>query len=172
MFSHWVLSKSLWLHGLQHVRLPCPSPTPRAYSKSYPSNWWYHPMISSFVIPFSSCLHFFPASGSFPKSQFFASGGPSTGVSASASVLPRNIRGWFPLGLTGLNLPSKGLSRAFSSTTAQKHQFFGSQPSLWSNCHIPTWLLEKPSLWLYIPLSTKRCLCFFNTLSQMVKNMS
>ena len=124
MFSYWVLSKSLRLHGLQHVRLPCPSPTPRAYSNSYPSNWWCHPMISSSVIPFSSHLQSFPASGSFLMSQFFKSSGQSAGVSASASVRPVNIQHWFPLGLlTGwISLQSKGLSKVFSSTTVQKHQ--------------------------------------------------
>ena len=90
------LSDSLWPHGLQHARPPCPSPTPRVYSKSGPSGWWCHPTISSSVIPFSSCLQSFPASGSFPMSQFFTSGGPSTGVSALASVLPMNIQDWFP----------------------------------------------------------------------------
>ena len=101
----------LWPHGLQHVRLPCPSPTPRACSSSCPSSWWCHSTISSSVVPFSSCLQSFPASGSFPISQFFASGGQSTGVSASASVLPMNIQDWFPLGWTGwTTLQSKGLS--------------------------------------------------------------
>ena len=156
MFSHWVLSKSLWLHGLQHVRLPCPSPTPRDYSKSYPSNWWCHPMISSSVIPFSSHLQSFPASGSFLMSQLFESSGQSIGVSASASVRPMNIQDWLPLGLTGLiSLQSKGLSRIFSNTTVQKHQFFSTQLSLWSKSHIHTWLLDKPYLWLYRPLLVK-----------------
>ena len=101
-FSHSVVSDSLWSHGLQHTRLPCPSPTPRACSNSCPSGWWCHPTISSSVIPFFSCLQSFPASGSFPMSQFFASGGQSIGASASASVLPMNIEDWFPLGLSGL----------------------------------------------------------------------
>ena len=123
----------------------CPSPTPRAYSNTCPSSWWCHPTISSFIIPFSSCLQAFPASGSFPVSQFFASGGQSIGASASTSVLWMNIQDWFPLGLTGwVSLQSKGLSRVFSNTTVQKHQFFGTQPSLWSNSHIHTWPLEKP----------------------------
>ena len=109
--SHSVVSDSLWPHGLQHTKLPCPSPTPRACSNSHPSSWWCHPAISASVVPFSSCLQSFPASGSFPRSQFFASGGQSIGVSASASVLPMNIQGWFPLGLTGwISLQSKGLS--------------------------------------------------------------
>ena len=99
-FSHSVVSSSLWPHGLQHTRFPCSSPTPRAYSNSWQSSWWCHPTISSSLIPFSSCLQSFPASGSFPMSQFFASGGPSIGSSASA--LPMNIQDWFPLGSTGL----------------------------------------------------------------------
>ena len=136
--------QSLWLHGLQHAGLPCPSPIPGAYSNSCLSGRWCHPTISSSVIPFSSCLQSFPASGSL-MSQFFKSGGQSIGASASASVLPMNIQDWFPLGLTGLiSLQSKGLSRIFSNTTVQKHQFFGTQLSLWSNFHIHTWLLEKP----------------------------
>ena len=144
LFRHSVMSDSWWHHGLQHARLPCLSPTPRACSNPYPLSRWYHPIISSSVIPFS-CLQSFPASGSFPMSQFFAPGGQSIGVSASASVLPMNIQDWFPLGFTGLiSLQSKGLSRVFSNTTVQKHQFFGTQVSLWSNSHICTWLLEKP----------------------------
>ena len=123
-------------HGLQHARLPCPSPTPGAYSNSCPSSQWCHPTISSSVVPFSSHLHSFPASGSVPKSQFFASGGQSIGVSASASVLPMNIQDWSPLGLTGcISLYSKGLLRVFN-TTVQKHQFFGAQVSLQSTSHI------------------------------------
>ena len=123
------LCPTLRPHGLQHTRLPCPSPTPRACSNSCPSSWWCHPTISSSVIPFSSRLQSFPASGSFPVSQFFASGGQNTGV--SASVLPMNIEDWFPLGWTGwVSLQSKGLSRVFSNTTVQKHQLFGAQLSL------------------------------------------
>ena len=126
-FSRSVLSNSLWPHGLQHTRHPCPSPTPRVYSNSCPLSWWCHPIISSSVIPFSSCLQSFPASGSFQMSQFLASRGQSIGVSVSASVL-LNIQGWFPLGWTGwISLQSKGLSKVFSNTTAQKHQFFGAQ---------------------------------------------
>ena len=137
---------TLPLRGLQHSRLPCPSPTPGACSNSCLLSRWCHPTISSFVIPFSSCLQSFPASGSFPMSQFFASGGQSIGVSASASVLPMNIQDWFPLGWTGwISSQSKGLSSVFSNTTVQKHQIFGTQLSLWSNSHIHTWLLEKPS---------------------------
>jgi len=128
-FSHSVVSDSLWPRGLQHARLPCLSPTPRAYSNSCPWSRWWHPTISSSVIPFS--FQSFPASGSFPMSQFFTLGGKSIGVSASASVLSMNIQGWFPLGLTSLiSLQSKGLSRVFSNTTVQKHQFFGAQLSL------------------------------------------
>ena len=189
-FSHSVMSNSLPPHGLQHARLPCPSPTPRACSNSCPSNRWCHPNISSSAIPFSSCLQSFPALGSFqmsqashqvarvlqiqlqhqsfqwtprtdllllfkmlsrlvitvlPRSQFFASGGQNIGVSASASVLSMNIQDWSPLGWTGwISLQSKGLSRVFSNTTVQKHQFFGTQLSSQSNSHIHTWLLEKP----------------------------
>ena len=130
-FSHSVVSNSLPPHGLQHNRLPCPSPTPRAYLKSCPSSRWCHPTISSSVVPFSCRLQSFRASGSFQISQFFASGGQSIGVSASASVFPVNIQDWFPLGWTGwISLQSKGLSRVFSNTTVQKHQCFGAQLSL------------------------------------------
>ena len=133
-FSCSVMSDSLRPHGLQHTRLPCPSPTPGACSNSCPPSRWCHPTISSSVITFSFCLSSFPAPGSFPMSQFFASGGQSIGASASASVLPMNIQDWFPIGLTGLiSLQSKGLSRVFFNTTAQKHQFFSTQLSLWSN---------------------------------------
>ena len=126
-FSRSVVSDSLWLHGLQHARLPCPSPTPGIYSNSHPLSRWCHPTISSSVIPFSH-LQFFPESGSFQISQFFASGGQSIGVSVSTSVLPVNTQDWFPLGWTGwISLLSKGLSRVFSITTVQKHQFFGAQ---------------------------------------------
>ena len=124
-FSRSVVSVSLRPCGLQHSRLLCPSPTPGAYSNSCPSCQWCHPTISSSVIPFSSRLQSFPASGSFPVRQFFASGGQSTGVSASPSVLPMNIQDWFPLGWTGwISLKSKGLSRVFSNITVQKHQIF------------------------------------------------
>ena len=148
LFSHLVMSDSLWLHGLQHNRFPIPSPSPGACSNSCPLNQWCHTTISSSIGPFSSCLQSFPASGSFPMSQLFTSGSQSIG--ASASILPMNIQDWFPLELTGwISLQSKGLSRVFSSTTVQKHQFFSTQPSLWSNSHIHMWLLEKPWLWLY-----------------------
>ena len=141
-FSHSVVSDSLWPHGLQHARFPYPSPTPGACSNSCPSSWWCYPSISASVIS-SFCLQSFPASGSFLASQFFTSGGQS--IEASASVLPMNIQGWFPLGFTGLiSLQFKELSRVFSRTTIQKQQFFSAQPSLWSNSHSHTWLLEKP----------------------------
>ena len=143
-FSGSVVSNSLQPHRLQHTRLPCPSSTPRTCSNSCPSSRWCHPSIPSFVIPFS-CLQSFPASGSFPVSQFFTSGGQSVRVWASASVLPMNIQDWFPLGWTGwISLQSKGLSRVFFNATVQKHQFFGAQLSLLSNSHIHTWPLEKP----------------------------
>ena len=144
-FSCSFMSDSLQPQGQQHARLPCPSPTPRACSNSCPSCQWCHPTISSSVIPFSSRLQSFPASGSFPISQFFASGGQRIGVSASALVLSLSIQDWFPLGLTGLiSLQSKELSGVFSNTTVQKHQFFDTQFSLWSNSHIHTWPLGKP----------------------------
>ena len=148
--SH-ITSSSLQPHGMQYAWLSCPlpgfpvpSPSPGVYSNSCPLSQCCHPTISSFVSPFSSCLQSFPALGSFSMNQFFASDGQSIGASASASVLPVSIQGWFPLGLTGLiSLQSKGLSRVFSSITVWKHHFFGAQPSLWSNSHISTWLLEK-----------------------------
>ena len=119
---------SLWSHGLQHTRPPCPSPTPGVYSNSYSSSWWCHPTISSSVVPFSSFPQSFPASESFPMSLLFPSGGQSIGASASTSVLPMNTQDWFPLGWTGwVSLQSKWLSRVFSNTTVQKHQFFGAQ---------------------------------------------
>ena len=126
-----VMSDSLQPYGLQHTRLLCPSPTSKACSDSCPSSQWGQPTISSSVIPFSSCLQSFLATGSFPMSQFFAWGDQSIGVSASVSDLPMNIQDWFPLGLTGwISLQSKGLSGVFSNTTVQKHQFFGTQLSL------------------------------------------
>ena len=144
-FSCSVVSDSLRPHELQHSRPPCPSSIPGAHPNSYPLSRWCHPTISSSVVPFSSCPQSFPASGSFQMSQLFASGGQSIGVSALASVLPMNIQDWFPLELTGwISMQSKGLSRVFSNTTLQKHQFFSAQLSLQSNSHIHTWLLEKP----------------------------
>ena len=139
------LCLTLQPHGLQQTRLPCPQPTPKACSNSCPSSQWCHPtlslsVISSSVIPVS-CLQSFLSSGTFPMSQFFISGGQSIG--ASSSVLPKNIKDWFPLRLIALlSLQSKGLSRVFSNTTVQDHQFFGAQLSLWSNSHIHTWLWE------------------------------
>ena len=137
-------------------RPPCPSPTPRVYPNSCSLSQWCHPAISSSVVPFSSCLQSFPASGSIHMSQFFVSGGQSIGVSASASVLPMNIQDWFPLGWTGwICLQSKGHSRVISNTILQKHQFFGAQLSLESNSNIHPWPLEKPWPWLDRPLLTK-----------------
>ena len=131
LFSHPVMSNSFQPHGLQHARLPCPSPTPGVYSNSCPLSRWCHPTISSSVIPFSSHLQSFPESGSLPRSQFFTLGGQRTGVSVSASVLPMNIQDWFSSGLTGwISLQSKRLLRVVSNTTVQKHQFFGTQFSL------------------------------------------
>ena len=144
LFSHSVMSNSLRPHGLRHNSLPCPSPSPWVCSNSCPLSWWCYPTISSSVIPFFSHLRSFQALGSFLMSQLFASGGESFGASASASVLSMNIQDWFPLGLTSLILQSKGLSRVFSSTIIQKHQFLGTQPSLWSNSQFHTWLPEKP----------------------------
>ena len=130
-FSCSVMSDSLQPHGLQHARLPCPTTAPGACSNSCPSSRWCHPTISSSLVLFSSCLQSLPASGSFPVSQFFASGSQSIGVSVSASVLPVNIQDWFPLGLTDwISLQSKGFSGVFSSTAVQKHQFFGTLLSL------------------------------------------
>ena len=152
LFSRSVMSDSLQPRGLQHVRLPCPSPSfgtcpsPSCgtCSNSGPLSQWCYPTISSFVVPFSSCLQSFPASGSFLMSQLFTSGGQSIGALALASVLPMNIQDLFPLGLTGLiSLQPNGLPRVFSNTTIQKHQLFGAQPSLWSSSQICTWLLEK-----------------------------
>ena len=139
LFLLFIVTKScptLQSQGLQHTRLLCPN--------SCPLSWWCYLTISSSVAPFSFCPQSFQALGSFPMSQLLASGGQSIGASASASVLPMNNQGWICLGLTGwISLQSKGLSRVFSSVTIQKHQFFGTQPSLWSNSHMRTWLLEK-----------------------------
>ena len=130
-FSSSVVSDSLQPHELKHARPPCPSPTPGVHQNPCPLTWWCHPTISSSVAPFSTCPQSFPASGSFQMSQFFTSDGQSIGVSASASVLPVNIQDWFSSGWTGwISLQSKGLSRVFSNTTVQKHQFFGAQLSL------------------------------------------
>ena len=149
LFSRSVVSDSLTPHGLQHSRLPCPSQSPRVCSNSCPLNQWCPPTISSSASLFSFCLQSFPAAGSFPTSWLFAAGGQSIGT--SASVLPMNIHGWLPLELTDLiSFQSKGLSRVFSNTTVQKHQFFSTK----------LWLLEKTKLWLDGPLLAMLCLCF------------
>ena len=165
------MSDSLRPHGLQYTRPPCPSPTPRAHSNSCPSNLRCHPTISSSVIPFSSCLQSFPASGSFQMSQFFAPGGQSIGVSASTSVLPMNIQDWFPLGSTSwISLQSEGLSRVFSNTTVQKHLFLSAQPFLWSiltSVH-NYWKSHKTlalAIWTFI---SKVMSLLFNMLSRFV----
>ena len=140
-------------HGLQHVRPPCLSTTGRVYSNSCPLSWWCHPTISSSVFPFFSLFQSFLAQGSFEMSHLFPLGSQGIGVSASASVLPVNTQVWSPLGWTDwISLQSKGLSRVFSNTIVQKHQFFSAQLSLESNSHIHTWLLEKPYTWLDGPL--------------------
>ena len=141
------MSDSLRPHGLQHSRFPCPSlfEFPWIYSNSHAFSQWCHPTISSSATPVSSCPQSFPASESIPMTRLFASHDESIKALASASVLPVNIQDWFPLGWTSLiSLQSRGLWRVFASTTAQKHQFFSAQPSLWSNSHISAWLLEKP----------------------------
>ena len=141
-FNHLVVSDSLLLYESQHARPPCPSPSPGVHSDSGPLSSWWHPAISSSVVHFSQSL---PTSESFPMSQLFAWGGQSTGTSALASFLPKNTRGWSPSEwIDWISLQSKGLSRVFSNTTVQKHQFFGAQPSSQSNSHIHTWPQEKP----------------------------
>ena len=148
------MSHSFQPQGLEYARLPCPSPTPVIYSNSSKLSQWCNPTISSSVITFSSSLQSFPASRSFPVTQFFGSGGQS--IRVSASVLPMNIQDWLPFGGTGwISFQSKGLARVFSNTTVQKHQFFSTQLSLYSNSYIHTWLLEKPLLWLHGPLLAK-----------------
>ena len=144
-FSRSVVSDSLRAHESQHTRPPCPSPTPGVHSNSRQSSQWCHPAISSSVGPFSSCPQSLPASESFPMSQLFSWGGQSTGVSALASFLPKKSQGWSPSEWTGwISLQSKRLSRVFSITTVQKHQFFSAQPSSQSNSHFHTWPPEKP----------------------------
>ena len=144
-FSRSVMSDSLRPHESQDAKPPCPSPTPGVHPNSCALSWWCHPAISSYIVPFSSCPQSLPASGSFPMSQLVTWGGQSIGVSASASVLPMNTQDWSPLGWTGwISWQSKELTRIFSSTTVQKHQFFGTQLSSQSNSHIHTWPLEKP----------------------------
>ena len=155
-FSHSVISNSLWPRGLQHTRLPCPSPTPEAYSDSCPSSQWCHPTISFSVIPSSSHLQSFPTWRSFPMSQFFPSGGQNLEFQLQHQSFKWTLRTDFPLGLTGwISLLSKGLLRVFSNTIVQNHQFFSAQLSLWSNSHIHTWILGKPQLWLDGPLLAK-----------------
>ena len=146
----------------------CPTPTTGVHENSCPLSRWCHPAISSSVTPFSSCPPSIPASGSFPMSQLFTSGGQSIGASALASILPMSIQSWSPLGLIGLiSLKSKGLSRVFSSTIL-KYQFFSTQPSLWSNSHIHTWLLEKPQLFCYLKnIKIAICLTDFPPLQQI-----
>ena len=140
-----VAQSSLRPHGLQHAKASMSITSSGVYPNSCPLSWWCHPTISSSIVPFSSCLQSFRASGSFPMSKFFASGGQSIGVSAWTSVLPMNTQDWSPLGCTGwISLQSKGLSRVYSSTTVQKHQFFCTQLALWSNSHMHTQVLEKP----------------------------
>ena len=142
--SRSVVTDSLQPHESQHARPPCPSPTPGVHSDSHPSSQWCHPAISSSVIPFSSCPRSLPASESFPMSQLFTWGGQSTGVSALPSFVPKTSQGWSASEWTGwTSLQSKGLSRVFSNTTVQKHQFFSAQLSSQSNSHIHTWPLEK-----------------------------
>ena len=144
-FSRSVMSDSLQPHELQHSKPPCPSPVPGVQSNSHPSSRWWHPAISSSVIPFSSCPQSLPASESFPMSQLFAWDGQSIGVSALALFLSKKSQGWSPSEWTGwISLQSKGLSRVFSNTTVQKQQFFGTQPSSQTKSHIHTWPLEKP----------------------------
>ena len=144
-FNSSVVSDSLWPHELQHARPPCPSPTPRVHTDLHPSSQRCHPAISSSFVPFSSCPQSLSASESFLRSQIFAWGVQSTGVSALASFLPKKSQGWSPSEWTGcISLQSKGLWRVFSNTTVQKHQFFGAQPSSQSNSHIHTWPQEKP----------------------------
>ena len=145
LFSHSVMSNSLQPHGLQHTRLPCPSSNLGVCTNPCPLRWWCSLTISPSAAPFSFCLQSYPASGSFPMSRLFTSGGQSAG--ALASVLPMNIQGWFPLGLIGLiSLQPKGLSRVFSSTPIRKHHFSSTQPSIWSTSHICTWLLGNPQI--------------------------
>ena len=153
------MSDSLQPHGLQHARLLCTSPTPGACSNSCPSRRWCHPTISSSVIPFSSCFQSLPASESFPMSQCSTSGGQSIG-SFSFSISPSNeYSGLTSFRIDWFDLAVQTTLKVFS-TAIWKHQFSGTQPSVWSNSHIRTWLLEKPWLWLYRPLLAKWCLCF------------
>ena len=172
----WYYVWFIVVQSLSHVQLfvtpwtaACQAPPSlRVCSNSCPLSQWCHLTLLSSAAPFCFCLQSFPTSGAFPMNQLFTSGGQSNRASVSASVLPMNIQGWLPFGLTGLIfLQSKELSSTFSSVTIQKHQFFGTQPFLWSNSHIYTWWLEKNHNWLYGPLSAKWCL-FFNMLSRLV----
>ena len=168
-FSSVQLLSRVWLFATPWtaIRLPCPTPTPRSFSNSCPSSQWCHPTISSSVIPFS-CLQYFPGSESFLMSQFFASGGQRIGASTSASVLPMNIQDWFPLGWTGwMSLLSKRLSRVFSNTTFQKHQFFCAQPSLSSNSHTRTHCWKNQSFY-YTTFIGKVMSLLFKMLSRFV----
>ena len=151
---------TLWLHGPQHARPPCPAPSPRACPSSCPWSRWCYPTISYSATLSSFSLQSFPSSGSLPMSRLFATGGQSIGASASVSVLPMSIQGWFPWLMDLISLLSKGLSRVIFSTTIWKHQFFSVQPTSWSKSDICTWLLEKSELWVYGSLSAKWCLCF------------
>ena len=167
--SHSVVFNCLQPHGLQHVRLPCPSSTPGAGSNSGPLSLWCHPTISSYIIPFSSCLQSCPALGSFPVSEFFASGGQSTGVSASASVLPMNTQDWFPLGWTDwISLQSKGLSRVFSNSTVEKHHLFGTQPSFTVQLSHPYMTTAKTIALTRRTFVGKIMSLLFNMLSRLV----
>ena len=157
-FSHQVMSDSLQLHGVQHSRLPCFSLSPRVCSNSCPLSWWCHQIISSSVTHFSSCPQSFPASGSFPVNRLFVSGGQNCEASASTSVLPMNIQGWFPLGFTSLiSLLSKGLSRVYSSITVWKHQFFGFFIVQLSHPYLTTGKTIALAIWTFV---SKWCLCF------------
>ena len=167
-FSHSVVSDSLQPHGLQHARPPCPSPTPRVYPNSCPWHWWCHPTISSSAIPFSSHFQSFPTSGSFQMTQFLALGGQSIGV--SASVLPMNIQAWLPLGWTcWISLQSKGLSRVFSNTTVQKHQFFGAQTFSIVQLSHPYMTTGKTIAWTRRNVVSKVMSLLFNMLSRLVR---
>ena len=168
-FSRSVVSDSLWPHESQHARPPCPSPSPWVHSDSRQLSPWCHPAISFSVVPFSSCPQSLPASESFPVSQLFAWGGQSTGVSVLASFLPKKSQSWSPSEWTGwISLQSKGLSRVFSNTTVQKHQFFSSQPSSQSNSHIHTWPQEKPIALTRRTLVGKVMSLLLNILSRLV----
>ena len=169
LFSHSVACNPFRPRALEHARLPCPSLSPGVCSNSCPLSQWCYPVVSSSVTCFSSCPQSFPTSGYFPIGWLFASDGQNTAASASESVPPMNIQDWFPLGLTGLiSLHSKGLSRVFSSATVWKHQFFDAQPSLWSNSHICTWLLEKNISLTIQTFVDKVMSLLFNTLSRFL----